>query len=119
MDGLLVRFADFFSFRGPTADKRDDEDEEGAEAKAAAGGALAEGGGAADAKSNTMGGNQQSKHEKERKIGHRRVGEGGEITYKKIQTSQIMGSIQLGIQHTVRNGSDIHCEQRKVITKMT
>ncbi|XP_037714870.1 phosphatidylinositol 4-phosphate 5-kinase type-1 alpha isoform X6 [Drosophila subpulchrella] len=42
-----------------------------------------------------------SKADKERKIGHRRVGEGGEITYKKIQTSQIMGSIQLGIQHTV------------------
>ncbi|XP_016953353.1 phosphatidylinositol 4-phosphate 5-kinase type-1 alpha isoform X3 [Drosophila biarmipes] len=41
------------------------------------------------------------KADKERKIGHRRVGEGGEITYKKIQTSQIMGSIQLGIQHTV------------------
>lgn len=53
-----------------------------------------------DPKTGTMGG-QQSKHEKERKIGHRRVGEGGEITYKKIQTSQIMGSIQLGIQHTV------------------
>ncbi|XP_020798640.1 phosphatidylinositol 4-phosphate 5-kinase type-1 alpha isoform X4 [Drosophila serrata] len=42
-----------------------------------------------------------NKSDKERKIGHRRVGEGGEITYKKIQTSQIMGSIQLGIQHTV------------------
>ncbi|XP_044747443.1 phosphatidylinositol 4-phosphate 5-kinase type-1 alpha isoform X12 [Coccinella septempunctata] len=39
--------------------------------------------------------------ERERKIGHRRVGVGGEITYKKIQTSQIMGSIQLGIQHAV------------------
>ncbi|KAL0267951.1 UNVERIFIED_CONTAM: hypothetical protein PYX00_010072 [Menopon gallinae] len=39
--------------------------------------------------------------EKERKIGHRRVGVGGEITYKKIQTTQIMGSIQLGIQHAV------------------
>ncbi|KAL5287819.1 PIP5K1B family protein [Megaselia abdita] len=39
--------------------------------------------------------------DKEKKIGHRRVGEGGEITYKKIQTSTIMGSIQLGIQHTV------------------
>lgn len=37
----------------------------------------------------------------DRKIGHRRVGEGGEITYKKIHSSQIMGSIQLGIQHTV------------------
>ncbi|XP_075168640.1 phosphatidylinositol 4-phosphate 5-kinase 59B isoform X1 [Haematobia irritans] len=44
---------------------------------------------------------QKNKSDKERKIGHRRVGEGGEITYKKIQTSQIMGSIQLGIQHTV------------------
>ncbi|XP_037952447.1 phosphatidylinositol 4-phosphate 5-kinase type-1 beta-like isoform X1 [Teleopsis dalmanni] len=50
-------------------------------------------------------GNRHSRYgnrsDKERKIGHRRVGEGGEITYKKIQTSQIMGSIQLGIQHTV------------------
>lgn len=35
-------------------------------------------------------------HKSDRKIGHRRVGEGGEITYKKIQSSQIMGSIQLG-----------------------
>lgn len=34
--------------------------------------------------------------DRERKIGHRRVGVGGEITYKKIQTTQIMGSIQLG-----------------------
>lgn len=40
----------------------------------------------------------RSKSDKERKIGHRRVGVGGEITYKKIQTSQIMGSIQLGMQ---------------------
>lgn len=40
-----------------------------------------------------------AKHEK--KIGHRRVDEGGEVTYKKIQSKQIMGSIQLGIQHTV------------------
>lgn len=42
------------------------------------------------------------KYDKERKLGHRRVGYGGEITYKKIQSSHIMGSIQLGIQHTVR-----------------
>lgn len=34
--------------------------------------------------------------ERDRKIGHRRVGVGGEITYKKIQSTQIMGSIQLG-----------------------
>ncbi|XP_050437427.1 phosphatidylinositol 4-phosphate 5-kinase type-1 alpha-like isoform X2 [Adelges cooleyi] len=39
--------------------------------------------------------------EKEKKLGHRRVGVDGEITYKKIQTGQIMGSIQLGIQHAV------------------
>lgn len=43
-----------------------------------------------------------AKSDKEKKIGHRRVGEDGGITYKKIQTSTIMGSIQLGIQHTVR-----------------
>ncbi|ALC41524.1 sktl [Drosophila busckii] len=35
------------------------------------------------------------------KIGHRRVEDDGEVTYKKIQSKQIMGSIQLGIQHTV------------------
>lgn len=40
-------------------------------------------------------------HKSDRKIGHRRVGEGGEITYKKIQSSQIMGSIQLGIQQAI------------------
>ncbi|XP_037904257.1 phosphatidylinositol 4-phosphate 5-kinase type-1 beta isoform X15 [Hermetia illucens] len=43
----------------------------------------------------------RAKTDKEKKIGHRRVGDGGQITYKKIQTSTIMGSIQLGIQHTV------------------
>lgn len=43
----------------------------------------------------------RNKSDRERKIGHRRVGVGGEITYKKIQTTQIMGSIQLGIQHAV------------------
>ncbi|XP_066581109.1 phosphatidylinositol 4-phosphate 5-kinase type-1 alpha-like isoform X11 [Prorops nasuta] len=46
-------------------------------------------------------GMSRNKSERERKIGHRRVGVGGEITYKKIQTTQIMGSIQLGIQHAV------------------
>ncbi|XP_017776750.1 PREDICTED: phosphatidylinositol 4-phosphate 5-kinase type-1 alpha isoform X13 [Nicrophorus vespilloides] len=43
----------------------------------------------------------ERERDRERKIGHRRVGVGGEITYKKIQTTQIMGSIQLGIQHAV------------------
>jgi hypothetical protein len=47
--------------------------------------------------------------DKEKKIGHRRVGEDGEITYKKIQTSTIMGSIQLGIQHTVSDLRGIDC----------
>lgn len=41
------------------------------------------------------------KYDRERKLGHRRIGEGGQITYKKIETTQLMGSIQLGIQHTV------------------
>ncbi|XP_015610207.1 phosphatidylinositol 4-phosphate 5-kinase type-1 alpha isoform X3 [Cephus cinctus] len=49
----------------------------------------------------TPSGVSRNKSERERKIGHRRVGVGGEITYKKIQTTQIMGSIQLGIQHAV------------------
>ncbi|KAF5278707.1 hypothetical protein FQA39_LY18362 [Lamprigera yunnana] len=43
----------------------------------------------------------ERERDRERKIGHRRVGVGGEITYKKIETRQIMGSIQLGIQHAV------------------
>lgn len=43
----------------------------------------------------------RKKLDKERKIGHRRVDEEGQVTYKKIQTTQIMGSIQLGIGHAV------------------
>uniref|UniRef100_T1J4I1 PIPK domain-containing protein n=1 Tax=Strigamia maritima TaxID=126957 RepID=T1J4I1_STRMM len=39
--------------------------------------------------------------EKERKIGHRRVDPEGQITFKKIQTSQIMCSIQLGISNSI------------------
>ncbi|KAK3868411.1 hypothetical protein Pcinc_026191 [Petrolisthes cinctipes] len=39
--------------------------------------------------------------DKERKIGHRRVDEGGTVTYKKIGTSTLMNSIQLGIQQAV------------------
>ena len=44
---------------------------------------------------------KKKQSEKERKIGHRRVDDEGQVTYKKIQTSQIMGSIQLGIGHAV------------------
>ncbi|XP_074594300.1 phosphatidylinositol 4-phosphate 5-kinase 59B isoform X2 [Brevipalpus obovatus] len=39
--------------------------------------------------------------DKEKKIGHRRVNETGQVTYKKIETSQICGSIQLGISYAV------------------
>ncbi len=39
--------------------------------------------------------------DKDKKLGHRRIDEGGETTYKKITSNQIMGSIQLGIQYAV------------------
>jgi len=35
--------------------------------------------------------------EKDRKIGHRRINEEGQVSYKKIQSNHLMGSIQLGI----------------------
>lgn len=52
------------------------------------------------------------KYDRERKLGHRRVGDGGEITYKKIQSSHIMGSIQLGIQHTVSKRQITTCSNK-------
>ncbi len=39
--------------------------------------------------------------DKERKIGHRRVNDIGEVTYKKVSTNHLMGSIQLGIGHAI------------------
>jgi len=45
----------------------------------------------------SSGWDRASKRGKDRKIGHRRVDEAGQVTYKKIETSQICGSIQLGI----------------------
>ena len=39
--------------------------------------------------------------DKERKIGHRRVDEHGVISYKKVSTNQLMGSIQLGIGQAI------------------
>ena len=42
----------------------------------------------------------EGKH-KERKLGHRRIRKDGEVTYKKFETTQLIGSIQLGIQHSV------------------
>nr|XP_027201159.1 phosphatidylinositol 4-phosphate 5-kinase type-1 alpha-like [Dermatophagoides pteronyssinus] len=38
---------------------------------------------------------------KERRIGHRRVNEDGQVTYKKIKSTQLMYSIQLGIGYSV------------------
>ena len=40
--------------------------------------------------------------ERDRKIGHRRIDtETGQVSYKKIETNQLMGSIQLGIQASI------------------
>ena len=39
--------------------------------------------------------------EKDRKIGHRRINEEGEVSYKKIHSNQLVASIQLGIQVTL------------------
>ena len=39
--------------------------------------------------------------ERDRKIGHRRINEGGVVSYKKIETNTLMGSIQLGIQAAI------------------
>lgn len=39
--------------------------------------------------------------ERDRKIGHRRINETGQVSYKKIETNQLMGSIQLGIQASI------------------
>ena len=39
--------------------------------------------------------------DRDRKIGHRRVNENGEVSYKKVTTNQLMGSIQLGIGHAI------------------
>jgi len=39
--------------------------------------------------------------EKDRKIGHRRINEEGQVSYKKIETNQLMASIQLGIHNSV------------------
>jgi 1-phosphatidylinositol-4-phosphate 5-kinase len=43
----------------------------------------------------------QKVNDKDRKIGHRRINETGEVSYKKVSTNQLMGSIQLGIGHAI------------------
>jgi len=47
-------------------------------------------------------GNNQGK-----KLGHRRVRDDGEVTYKKFQTTQLMGSIQLGLHYVLSNETDV------------
>ncbi|XP_075223264.1 phosphatidylinositol 4-phosphate 5-kinase type-1 alpha-like isoform X2 [Lycorma delicatula] len=39
--------------------------------------------------------------EKKSRLGHRRVGSDGQVTYKSIKTSKIMGSIQLGLENAI------------------
>ena len=52
---------------------------------------------------------------KKKKLGHRRVKGDGEITYKKIETTQLIGSIQLGVQHAV--GSLANVPHRDLLMK--
>jgi len=42
-----------------------------------------------------------SYNDRDRKIGHRRINEDGLVSYKKIETNTLMGSIQLGIQAAI------------------
>jgi len=39
--------------------------------------------------------------EKDRKIGHRRINDDGKVSYKKIESNQLMASIQLGIHDSI------------------
>ncbi|KRY35254.1 Phosphatidylinositol 4-phosphate 5-kinase type-1 alpha [Trichinella spiralis] len=58
-------------------------------------------------------GTGDSKNER-KKIGHRRVDlETGEVTYKKVPTTQIMGAIQLGIANSI--GSLVREPERDVL----
>ncbi|XP_064596503.1 phosphatidylinositol 4-phosphate 5-kinase type-1 alpha-like isoform X2 [Liolophura sinensis] len=43
----------------------------------------------------------RDRHDKEKKIGHRRVDESGQVTYKKKPTSELMAAIQLGIGQSI------------------
>lgn len=38
---------------------------------------------------------------KDKKLGHRKVREGGQVVYKEVETNVLMGSIQRGIQQSV------------------
>lgn len=42
-----------------------------------------------------------------KKLGHRRVGDDGEVTYKKFETTQLIGSIQLGLEYILTNEANL------------
>jgi hypothetical protein len=62
---------------------------------------LTPGGHSQTASGTAIGGRRRTRKDKDRKIGHRRVDDTGQVTYKKIETSQLCGSIQLGIGYAV------------------
>jgi len=45
--------------------------------------------------------NPSNVNDKDRKIGHRRINDDGQVSYKKIETNQLMASIQLGIHNSI------------------
>ena len=52
-----------------------------------------------------------------KKLGHRRVGDDGEVTYKKFETTQLIGSIQLGLQYSV--GSEVNIPDRDLLFQVS
>ena len=59
-------------------------------------------GGAEDDKRRGLSQSKNSSYnDRDRKIGHRRINEDGLVSYKKIETNTLMGSIQLGIQAAI------------------
>ena len=42
-----------------------------------------------------------------KKLGHRRIGDDGEVTYKKFETTQLIGSIQLGLQYVLTSEGNL------------
>ena len=44
---------------------------------------------------------KEQRSKKDKKLGHRKVMEGGQVVYKEVETNVLMGSIQRGIQQSV------------------
>ena len=49
---------------------------------------------------------QQSKPN-HKKLGHRRVRDDGQVSYKKFETTQLIGSIQLGLEYVLTNEANV------------